>query len=70
MRTASNPRQRTLSFKITKEVEKLLLDIRVKIWQRTEKDVTKTDVVEAAIRLLADKEGVKCPKTIRASRLT
>jgi hypothetical protein len=51
-------RQKTLSFKITEEIEMVLLKVRLRLSERLDKDLSKTDVIEEAIRVLAKKEKV------------
>ena len=60
MRINHEPRQRTLSFKITQAIEDVLNRIRLKMSQKANRNVTKTDVIEAAIKELAKKEKVAC----------
>lgn len=55
MKVYRHKRQRTLSFKVTESIEQMLVKIRDKMHRESLSTVTKTDVVEEAIRLLAKK---------------
>lgn len=52
-------RQKTLSFKVTQSVDEALATIRLQMSQKRKKVITKTDVIEEAIRLLAKREKVE-----------
>jgi hypothetical protein len=60
MKQQRQQRQRTLSFKITEEAEQVLLAIRAAMMANG-RDVTKTDVLEEAIRCLAAKLNTRTP---------
>lgn len=51
-------RQKTLSFKVTDAAEAMLIAIQVAMTGRLARPVTKTDVVEAALMLLAKSEKI------------
>ncbi len=49
-------RQKTLSLKITDDAESILLKLRLLLTAQRGEPVTKTDVIEAALFLLAKRE--------------
>ena len=53
-------RQKPLSFKITDEIEAVLIELRIRISRKMNRTVTKTEVIEEAIRTLAKREKVEC----------
>ncbi len=58
MRIHNEPRQRTLSFKVTQAIEEALAKIRLRMSEKKKRVVSKTDVIEEAIRFLAKREKV------------
>lgn len=55
-----NPRQKTLSFKVTTEIDEALVVLQARLSLQQNRTLTKTDIVEEAIRELAKREKVKC----------
>jgi hypothetical protein len=51
-------RQKTLSFKVTEAAEAMLLGLQVALTAKLSRPVSKTDVVEEALLLLAKREKV------------
>ena len=58
MKTTREPRQRTVSFKITQAIDAALTKLRLRMSNKSGNVVTKTDVIEEAIRTLAKKEKI------------
>lgn len=53
-------RQRVLSFKVTQVLHDALTEIRLRMSNKEKRVITKTDVIEEAIRVLAKREKVNC----------
>lgn len=64
MRVA-NGKQRTLSFKVTPHIDNVLARIRLSLTVKRGVVLTKTDVIEEAIRCLAHREKIPLVKTMR-----
>jgi len=58
MKEQTGKRHKILSFKVTDGIDQALTAIRLKVSNRDGSIVSKTDIIEAAIRLLCDKESI------------